>query len=118
MTVPKLTLDRQLASLVSAVADQQRELDDHYRQELRDFLPVWEQIRAAGLDALGRMVAPARFVATSIDIDVRLFVSHAQASELQVRLATLGLQKRYAVTTQSQLQLQCTLTARPSGARI
>jgi hypothetical protein len=119
MSAPKLTLTRQLSSLVSAVAGQQRELDDDYRQDVRDFLPVWQLLRTSGLDALGRAIAPARLVATSAYVDVRLFVSHEEASALQVRLATLGLQKRYARTTQAHLHLQCTLTVRPPvpGAR-
>jgi hypothetical protein len=113
MSAQKLTLTRQLSSLVSAVAGQQRVLDDDYRQSVRDFLPVWHVLRASGLDALGRAIAPARLVATSACVDVRLFVSHDESSELRVRLATLGLQKRYARTTQAHLQLQCTLTVRP-----
>ena len=116
MPVPKLTLDRQLSSLVSAIAGQQRVLDARYQQDLREFVPVWQQLRAAGLDALGRELAPARMVAVSAEIETHLFVSHERASGMSVRLATLGLQKRYALTTQGHLQLRCTLTARPRPA--
>ena len=116
MAVRKLTLNRQLSVLVSAITGQQRELDARYRQELREFVPICQQLRAAGLDALGRELAPLRLVAVSAEIESRLFVSHERASGMSVRLATLGLQKRYALTTQGHLQLRCTLTARPRPA--
>jgi hypothetical protein len=113
MTVPKLTLNQQLESLARAIAVQQRELDDHYRQDLEQFQAVCALAQGAPLQSLLRALAPSRLVTTEATLDTRMFVSFEQASELRVRLATLGLQKRYERTTQAQLRLQCSLTVRP-----
>ena len=117
MSVQKLTLDRQLQSLVLAVVEQQRTLDDAWRGELDEFRKVVARVPFRGFDSFIRRLAPVRLVATSATVEARMFVSQERMSDLRVRLATLGLQRRYALTTQSHLTLQCTLTARPQSLR-
>jgi hypothetical protein len=117
MIAAKLTLNAQLVSLVSAVVAQQYALDADYRQALREFRPVWRLAQDAGLDAVARAVMPSRLVATEATIECGLFVMYERASGLRVSIAGLGLQKRYARTTQAHLQLRCSLTAPPRSPR-
>ena len=115
MSVQKLTLDRQLQSLVVTIVEQQRMLDDAWREELEEFRKVVTRVPYRGFDSFIRRLAPVRLVATSASIEARMFVSQERMSDLRVRLATLGLQRRYALTAQSHLTVQCTLTARPQS---
>ena len=117
MPVPKLTLNRQLESLAVAIVEQQRALDDRYREDLREFRKVCEHAHGTRLQSILRTVAPVRLVTTEATLETRMFVSFEQASALRVRLATLGLQKRYERTTQAHLQLRCSLTISPRSQR-
>jgi len=117
MSVQKLTLDQQLQCLVVSIAEQQRVLDDAWREDIEEFRKVIALVPSRGFESFIRRLAPVRLVTTSATIETHLFVSRERMSDLRVRLATLGLQKRYALTTQSHLQLRCTLTARPQSPR-
>jgi hypothetical protein len=118
MTVQKLTLDRQLEELLLPIAVQQDALDAAWQDDLCEFLSAWRVADRAGrLAAVGRALAPARLMMTEATIDVKLFVSHGEATGWSVRLVALGLQKRYEHTTQAHLELRCTLTSRPPAPR-
>ena len=117
MIAAKLTLNAQLASLVSAVTAQQQALDADYRQARREFQPLWQLAHDAGLDTVARALAPVRLVATAATIECGLFVKNERASGLRVSIAGLGLQKRYARTTQAHLQLRCSITTPPRSPR-
>jgi hypothetical protein len=110
----KLTLEQPIIALALDVAAQQARSDQAWLEDVCEFAPILRDARRAGIESLGLALMPSRQVLTQADFEMKLFVTQRRSTEITVRLASLGLQKRFERAVHSQLTVRCTVSLRPA----
>lgn len=114
MSAQKLTLEQPITALALDVAAQQAQSDREWLEDVCEFAPILRAARRAGVESLGLALMPSRLVLTQADFEMKLFVMQRQSTDITVRLASLGLQKRFERAVHSQLTIRCTVSLRPA----